>query len=118
MKIAYICHAYRGDPAGNAELVRQICQELKGECVPLAPHLMLPSYLNDATERDLALRHCLRLVAACDEMRVFGEPTQGMRLEIAEARRLGVPVVVVDDGQERRPPGRDLEAGSGRVRPC
>jgi len=104
-KLVYICHAYRDDPAGNAEQVRRICEQLKHHCVPLAPHLLLPGFVDEATERDLALRHCMRLVAACDEVRVYGAPTHGMQLEIAEASRLGVPVVVVDDGQERRPPG-------------
>ena len=93
MKIAYICHPFRSDPAGNAERVRRICERLKGSCVPLAPHLLLPAYFDEATERDMALRHCLRLVAACDEVRVYGKPTAGMQLEIAEARRLGVPLV-------------------------
>jgi hypothetical protein len=91
-KLTYICHPFRDDPVGNAERVRRICEQLKHECVPLAPHLLLPGYVDEATERDLALRHCLRLLAACDEVRVYGEPTEGMRLEIAEARRLGMLV--------------------------
>ena len=95
-RLVYICHPFAGDPAGNAERVRRICEELKHECVPLAPHLLLPSYIEEATERDLALRHCLRLLAACDEVRVYGEPTAGMRLEIEEAKRLGVPVVAAN----------------------
>ena len=40
----------------------------------------------------MALRHCLRLVGACDELLVFGNLTEGMQLEIAEARRLRIPV--------------------------
>jgi hypothetical protein len=61
--------------------------------VPIAPHLILPAYIDESTERELALDHCLRLVAVADEVLVFGSPTEGMRLEIAEARRLGIPVV-------------------------
>jgi hypothetical protein len=33
------------------------------------------------------------MVALSDEVRVYGEPSEGMRLEIAEAERLGIPVV-------------------------
>ena len=91
-QLIYIAHAFRADAAGNAERVRRICEGLKQECVPIAPHLLLPGYIEEATERDLALRHCLRLLAACDEVRVYGEPTAGMRFEIEEARRLGMPV--------------------------
>ena len=97
-RLAYICHPFGGDPAGNTEQVRRVCAGLKETCVPLAPHLLLPAYMDEATERSLALDHCLRLVAAADEVRVYGEPTAGMALEIAEARRLGIPVVFVDPG--------------------
>ena len=109
MSMVYICHPFRGDPNGNIERVRRICQALKHEHVPLAPHLLLPVYIEEATERDLALRHCLRLIAAVDEVRVFGEPTEGMQLEIAEARRLGIPVVFVD-GCKRNDPQVHLRA--------
>ena len=95
-RLVYVCHRYRGDPAGNVERVRRICAALKHDCVPLAPHLLLPAFIDEATERALALRHCLRLVAAVDEVRAYGEPSEGMRLEIAEARRLGIPVVYAD----------------------
>lgn len=104
-KLVYLCHPFQNDPAGNIERVRRICERLKDTCVPLAPHLLLPAYIDEPTERDVALRHCLRLVAACDEVRVYGEPTEGMRREIEEARRLGIPVVVVDDAVRRLPMG-------------
>ena len=112
MRVIYICHAFRADPAGNAERVRRICEALKNDCVPLAPQLMLPAFIDDATERDLALAHCLRLVAVADEVRVYGEPTEGMLLEIAEARRLGIPIVFVDD-HKRDDPQALLEAVRG-----
>lgn len=98
MKLVYICHPFAADPAGNAERVRRICEELKHHGVPLAPHLLLPGFIDEVTERDLALQHCMRLVAACDEVRAYGEPTEGMRLEIAEARRLGIPLLRVVEG--------------------
>jgi hypothetical protein len=59
---------------------------------------MLPAYIDEATERELALDHCVRLVAAADEVWVFGQPTVGMRLELAQAKRLGIPVVHVAGG--------------------
>jgi hypothetical protein len=63
----------------------------------LAPQLFLPQFIDELTKRDLALKLCLFLVALSEEVRVFGEPTEGMRLEIAEAHRLGIPVVAGDD---------------------
>ena len=87
----------------NRERVRQICEGLKDKCVPLAPQLMLSAYINEATERDLAIAHCLGLVATADELLVYGEPTEGMQLEIAEARRLEIPVVFVADAKRDDP---------------
>lgn len=95
-KVVYIAHAFACDPAGNVERVRRIAEGMKHDCAVIAPHLMLPHFIDEATERPLALAHCLRLVAAADEVRVYGEPTEGMALEIAEARRLGIPVVFTE----------------------
>ena len=53
--LVYICHPFRGDSAGNAERVRRICETLKRHCVPLAPQLLLPSFIDEATERELAI---------------------------------------------------------------
>lgn len=39
------------------------------------------------------MRLCLGLVVLADEVRVYGEPSAGMLEEIAEARRLGIPVI-------------------------
>ena len=108
MRVIYVCHPFQGDPAGNAARVRDICAGIKHTYVPLAPHLMLPAYIDEATERSLALDHCLRLVAAADEVRVYGEPTEGMRLEIARARQLGIPVIYMDHN------GDDPRATGGR----
>lgn len=61
--------------------------------MPLAPQLFLPQFVDEESERDLALSLCLRLVSRADELWAFGDPTEGMRLEIAEAERLGIPMV-------------------------
>ena len=94
----YVCHPFAGDPDRNADRVRTICRALtESGFVPLAPHLYLPQFLDEATERETALRLCLELVASCDEVRVYGGPiSAGMRQEIARAEALGVPVRIVD----------------------
>ena len=93
MKKIFLCHPYAVDPEGNVRRVRDICARLAIEdFLPLAPQLYLPEFIKEATQRNLALRLCLEFVELCDEFRVYGEPTKGMRLEIAEAKRLGIPV--------------------------
>lgn len=94
----YVCHPYANDPEGNVARVRVIARALVAEgALPIAPHLYLPAFLEEATERDLALSLCLELVELCDELRVFGSVlTPGMRRELARARELGVPVRFVE----------------------
>ena len=67
--------------------------------LPIAPQIYLPEFIDEATERDLALKLCLALVTLSGEVRVYGKPTEGMRLEIAEAHRLGIPVVNGETGE-------------------
>ncbi len=94
LKIVYVCHSYGRAPEEAVRIIAGICRELAMDgAVPLAPQLLLPQFLDEPSERKLALRLCVRLIAVSDEMRVFGDPTRGMRLEIKEASRLGIPVV-------------------------
>jgi hypothetical protein len=88
----YICHPYSADPEGNVRAVRAICRAVVEEGhLPIAPHLYLPAFVDEATERALALALCLELVTMCDEVWVYGdEPTSGMRQEILHAARLGI----------------------------
>ena len=92
--VVYVAHPYRDAPAKNVEQLRRICRDLAlAECTPLAPPLFVPQFLDEGSERQLALSLCLRLVGLADELHVYAEPTAGMQIEIAEAERLGIPVV-------------------------
>jgi len=94
MKVVYLCHPFSGDIAVNCERVRRFCLAVKREVVPIAPHLMLPRYIDEATERDLALRHGLALLRLADEVWVLSDRVSpGMHGEIVEARKLGIPVL-------------------------
>ncbi len=93
-KRVYVCHPYGADPVGNTRraklIARQIVEEGK---LPIATHLALGQFLDESTERDLALELCLELLTTCDEVRVYGgKITPGMRLEIVHARALGIPL--------------------------
>ena len=90
----FVCHPYCGDPEGNRASVARVARRLALEGhLPLVPQLSLPAFLDEGNDRKAALRLCLGLVAMSEEVRIYGEPTEGMRLEIAEARRLGIPIV-------------------------
>ena len=94
MSVIFVSHAFSGDSEANCRKVECISRSLflQGH-LPLAPQLLFPHFVSEANERDLAIRLCLQLVALSDEIRVYGEPTEGMRLEIAEAKRLGIRIV-------------------------
>src|SRR6266571_3927120 len=87
-KVFYICHPFGSDPTGNAERVRRICRWFAQQgYLPLAPHIYLPQFLDEVTEREMAMELCRRLIGLADELLVFGEPTSGMKMEIEEAER-------------------------------
>lgn len=56
--------------------------------IPLAPHLLLPQFLDERTERDLALFMDIAILSKCAELWVFGDViSSGMQKEIEYARR-------------------------------
>jgi dienelactone hydrolase len=91
----YVAHPYSDDVAGNVERVRAICRAVVEEGhVPIAPHLFLPAFVDETTERDLALRLCIELVSCCDALWFHGTRiSPGMEREISAAQALGIPVV-------------------------
>ena len=103
-QLIFICSPYRGDVEANKENARYFCRlAFQQGGVPFAPHLLFTQFLDDskAYERDAGLCLGLDMLARCDQLWVFDEPTQGMTLEIQEAKRLHIPIRRFDtDGNE------------------
>ena len=97
--IIYICSLYSGDTARNAEMARRYSRyAVDRGCVPVTPHLYLPLFLSEETERELAIRLDLRLLDMCSELWACGGTiSDGMRREIAHAKRKGIPVRYVKE---------------------
>lgn len=101
MKLIYICSPFRSNNKAvqyaNVRLAQNYCRDAyKKNCIPVAPHLYLPQFLDDDTpaERDLALRIGLRLIDYCSEVWVHGNRiSDGMRGEIEYATATGKPVI-------------------------
>ena len=58
-------------------------------------HLLYPQLLDDLVpeERKIGIQMGLRVLTACDELWLCGSRiSTGMRCELAEAKRLGIPV--------------------------
>ena len=98
VKRVYVCAPFASDVDANVEAVRDIARHLthSGQ-LPIAPHLILPALVHEATQRDRALRMCLSLIETCAEVRVYRGRgfTDGMRLEVDYAKSRGIPVVEV-----------------------
>ena len=91
-KLIYICSPYSGDVASNTEKAKRYSRfAVDAGAIPIAPHLLLPLYMKEESERDLALQMDLVIMARCDEVWVFGsEITSGMRKEIEVALLLHI----------------------------
>ena len=64
--VVYICSRYSGDVKRNTEMARHYCRYAVDQgCIPLAPHLLLPQFLSEETERDLAISIDLRFLSLC-----------------------------------------------------
>jgi hypothetical protein len=89
-----VCHPFSGDPVGNVEKIKRICRQLVDQgALPIAPQLCLPAFIDEATERELALDLCLEFVGLCDEVGVFDESvTSGMGREIDRANLYRIPI--------------------------
>lgn len=86
--MVYICSAYSGDVEGNVIKARKYSRYAVDEgVIPIAPHLLLPQFMEEETERDLAMFMDIAILSKCRELWVFGEPTAGMENEIAYAER-------------------------------
>lgn len=103
MKLVYICSPYAGDIESNVRFAKAACRYAAEQgCAPVAVHLMYPRILDDAVpaQREIGIRMGLRVLASCDELWICGSRiSHGMRCEISEAERLGIPVVSIPTEQ-------------------
>ncbi|WP_322173931.1 DUF7768 domain-containing protein [Acutalibacter caecimuris] len=94
--MVYICSPLSGNITANQRNACRYCRfAVDSGCIPLAPHLYFPQFMNDGimSERDLALFMDLVLLSKCDQLWVFGDRvSKGMSIEIEKARRKGQPI--------------------------
>lgn len=86
--MVYICSAYSGDVENNVQKARTYSRyAVDAGVIPIAPHLLFPQFMEEETERDLAIFMDIAILSKCKELWVFGTPTAGMSIEIAYAKR-------------------------------
>lgn len=94
--LVYIASPYAGDVERNIEFAKAACRHaMRKGLTPIAVHLLYPQFLSDSdpSEREAGLRMGHRVLEACNSLLVCGDRiSEGMALEIAEAKRLGIPI--------------------------
>ena len=104
MKV-FICSPYAGDTVRNILSAQSYCRKAVAEGhFPLAPHLYFPQFLDDTDpeERTKGIGLGLFWLALCDEMWVFGTPSTGMKTEIVQAEKAGIPIRYFDETLQGR----------------
>ena len=94
LRIVYICSPYSGDVGRNIEKACRYSRYAVDEgCVPVTPHLYMPLFISEESERNLAISLDLRLMDVCSELWVCGDViSEGMRREMAYAADVGLRV--------------------------
>ena len=104
-ELVYICSPLRADTAEGVRLNMLKAREQMEvvskiyNCRAIAPHAILPEYLDDHNpeERALGLKFGLDLLKICKLMVVCGDViSDGMRREIEVAKGLGIDIIYRD----------------------
>ena len=87
--LVYICSPFSGDIEGNTQKARDYSRFAVDQgAVPLAPHLLLPQFMSEKTERELAMFMDMVFLGRCEQLWVFGSNiSNGMAAEIEKAKQ-------------------------------
>ena len=87
--LVYICSPFSGDISGNFDKAKKYSRfAVDQKAIPLAPHLLFPQFMDEDTERELAVFMDMVLLGRCKEVWVFGSHiSDGMAAEIEKAKR-------------------------------
>lgn len=92
--IIYVCSPLRGDIDRNIHKAIGYCRYIYSRGgIPLAPHVIFTTFLDDAVpeERAAGIELGLEVLSMCDELWAFGEKiSEGMSYEITRAKKLGI----------------------------
>lgn len=94
--LVYVASPFAGDTEYNVRKAQGYCRfAVSKGCIPIAPHLHYPQFMDDGDmeQRELGLFFALVLLGKCDKLWVFGaRVSTGMAAEIAKAKRRGIPI--------------------------
>ena len=104
--LVYICSPYSGDVQENVAKARAYCRFAVGKgCIPIAPHLLFPQFMDDKNfeDHELAMFMDAVLITKCAEVWVFGDTiSAGMNMEISKARWQSKPIRYFTERMEEK----------------
>lgn len=102
--LVYVCSPYSGDVEMNVQRARKYSRFAVDQgAIPLTPHLILPQFMSEQTERDLAMFMNMVYLGRCEELWVFGEKiTDGMAAEIAKAKKRNMKIRYFTEAMEEQ----------------
>lgn len=102
--LVYVCSPYSGDVEMNVQKARKYSRFAVDQgVIPLTPHLLLPQFMSEQTERDLAMFMNMVYLGRCEELWVFGEKiTDGMAAEIAKAKKRNMKIRYFTEAMEEQ----------------
>lgn len=82
--LVYICSPFSGNIERNTRKAREYSRfAVDHGAIPLAPHLLLPQFMSEHTERELAMFMNVVFLGRCEQIWVFGNKiSNGMAVEI------------------------------------
>lgn len=95
-KKVFICSPLRGDVKNNQARAKKYASEaVKLGYMPIVPHIYFTQFLdeNKAEEREAGIWMGIELLKLCDEVWVYGKPTEGMKQEITIAKKLKIILI-------------------------
>lgn len=99
--LVYVCSPYAGNIAENSKKARVYSRYVSDiGCIPMAPHLLFPQFLDDSIkeERKLGMFYGNVIMGICRKVWVFGNTiTRGMQSEIDRAKCKGYELRYFDE---------------------
>ncbi len=107
MPLVYVASPYAGDIEGNTQKAIRYCRCVVDRgAIPLAPHIFLPRFMSEETEREKAMAMNMVFLCKCEQLWVFGNKiTEGMAEEIAKAENRKMPIRYFTDECEEKSDG-------------
>ena len=107
--LVYVASPYAGDTETNTRNAIRYCRFVyESGAIPFAPHLFLPQFMSEETEREEATFMGLVFLTKCIELWVFGSRiTPGMEEEIRRAERRGMMIRYFSEDCEEKRGGSD-----------